>query len=98
MESPPPSIAMMQMILGYIVSQTVRALAERSVADHLAEGPATASELAAKESADEERAYRLLRAAAAFGIVGYDSSKGFVSTPLLETLRKAFPARCGGSR
>jgi hypothetical protein len=83
----PPPMAMVQMVTGYIVSQIVRAVAELSIADHLAEGPATAAELAAKESADKDGVYRLLRAAASFGIVSYDPSVGFGSTPLLETLR-----------
>src|ERR1700683_2410833 len=81
-----PPMAMLQMITGYIVSQTVRALAELSIADHLAHGPATAHELASKASANQDGVARLLQAAASFGIVAYDQNRGFVSTPLLDTL------------
>ena len=86
-----PPIAMIQMITGYIVSQTVRALAELSIADHLAHGPATAHELASKASANQDGVARLLQAAASFGIVAYDQNRGFVSTPLLDTLRSDIP-------
>jgi len=82
---------MIQMITGYVVSQTVRALAELSIADHLAHGPATAHELASKTSANQDAVARLLQAAASFGIVAYDRNRGYVSTPLLDTLRSDVP-------
>jgi hypothetical protein len=45
-----PQQKMLEMIFGYWISQTVRAFADLSVADHLAGGPLTATEAAASPS------------------------------------------------
>ena len=42
---------MAEMVFGYWVSQAIRAYAELSLADHLANGPLTAAEIAEREGA-----------------------------------------------
>lgn len=75
------------LILAGFGSQAVRALALLSVAEHLADGPLTADEIAERESTDVAATYRLLRAAAALELLDQDADTGaFRSTPALEVL------------
>jgi hypothetical protein len=84
--------AMLGLITGFWVSQIVRTAAALSFADHLAERPATAKEIAAAEGSDLAATFRLLRACAALGLVTYESTSGqFTATPLLDTLRRDSP-------
>jgi hypothetical protein len=82
-----PHQRMADMIYGYMVSQTVRAFAELSVADHLADGPLTAAELSAREGSDPETTGRLLRTGIVYGLVDIDGTDRFHRTDLLDTLR-----------
>ena len=81
---------MMQMLTGFFVTQIAGAVATYSIADHLAEGPATAEEISTIEGIDPIAAYRLLRACASLGLVTSDGPK-FNATPLLGTLRANAP-------
>jgi hypothetical protein len=87
---------MMQMITGYWVTQVVHAAAAFSIADHLASAPATAKEIALAEGADPDATFRLLRACTSLGLLSYDGSSRFTSTPLLNTLRKDSPRTLRG--
>lgn len=82
---------MMSMITGYWVTQIVHAVAELSVADHLADRPLTAQELAAQAGSDPDATFRLLRACASLGLTTADEQRRFSGTPLLETLRTGGP-------
>ncbi|WP_170937304.1 MULTISPECIES: methyltransferase [Rhodomicrobium] len=79
---------MMQMITGYWIAQIVRGAADCSLADHLHAAPRSAQEIAALENIDTDVAYRFLRACAALKLVAVDERQRFVSTPLLDTLRR----------
>ena len=81
---------MMQMLTGFFVTQIAGAVAAYSIADHLANGPATAEQISTIEGIDPIAAYRLLRACAALGLVTSDGLK-FNPTPLLATLRANVP-------
>jgi hypothetical protein len=81
---------MMEMLTGFCVTQIAGAVATYSIADHLAEGPATAEQLADLEGIDPVAAFRLLRACASLGIVTFDG-QAFCATPLLGTLRREVP-------
>lgn len=83
-------------ITGYRISQMVRAAAELSLAEHCADGPVSAKELAARESADENTVARFLRACAAIGLVTCADGERFGSTPLLATLRAGEPQSLRG--
>jgi hypothetical protein len=53
---------MTQMLTGFCVTQIAGAVATYSIADHLAERPATAEQISNLESIDPGAAFRLLRA------------------------------------
>jgi hypothetical protein len=52
---------MMQLLTGHWVTQTLGAVANYSIADHLAKGPATAEEIATVEGIDSIATFHLLR-------------------------------------
>lgn len=81
---------MTHMLSGFFVTQIAGAVAAYSIADHLANGPATAKQIATIEGIDPTAAYRLLRACASLGLVTSDGLK-FGATPLLGTLRTNVP-------
>ena len=87
---------MMQMITGYWVTQIVHAAATFSFAEHLANGGATAEEIARAEGTDPSATFRLLRSCASLGMVTYDGKSRFLATPLLDTLRKDNPKNLRG--
>jgi hypothetical protein len=82
---------LMQLISGYWMTQTVRAVAELSLADHAADGAATAAEMARREGADGEATFRLLRTATALGLFTDDGQGRFTPTPLGALLRRGVP-------
>jgi hypothetical protein len=83
---------MLGMITGFWVSQIVRTAAALSVADHLADRPMSARELASVEVSDPAAMFRLLRACTALKLVTYDQASGrFAGTALLDTLRRGSP-------
>jgi SAM-dependent methyltransferase len=80
-------LRMMRLITGHWIAQTVRAAAELSIADHLADGPLRAEQIAEREASDPEATYRLLRACVGLDLVTSDDQDRFASTPLLALLR-----------
>ena len=82
---------MMQLITGHWMAQIVRAVAHYSIADELAKGPATAADIAARQGANPDGMFRLLRACASAGLVAGDAKGRFSSTGLLDTLRGDAP-------
>jgi hypothetical protein len=81
---------MMRTLIGFWETQITGAVAAYSLADHLANGPATAEQIAALEGIDPIATFRLLRACASLGFVTFDGTR-FEATPLLGTLRKDAP-------
>ena len=73
------------MICSYWVSQAVRAFADFSLADHLADGALTAPEVAAREQSAPETTLRLMRACVALGLLTVDANERFRSTPFGHT-------------
>ena len=62
-----------------------------SFADHLANGPKTAAEIAEAEHLHPDATVRLMRACTSFGLLIYDEGTGFSPTSLLNTLRRDKP-------
>jgi hypothetical protein len=91
MELPPP-IRILQMMMGHWVSQTLATVAELGVADQIHKGLTTSDELARAVKAEPDALYRLLRAAAAVGLLEESASKRFSLTPLGDCLRSDSPA------
>jgi hypothetical protein len=87
---------MADLIFGYAVSQTIRAAAEFSLADHLADGPLTADEVARRTGSAPDATFRLLRAAATLDLVTVDPQGRFHPTALLNTLRSDAPRSLRG--
>jgi hypothetical protein len=81
----------MAMGSGYMVSQAMYVTAKLGIADLLADGPKSSSEMAAKIAADASALYRLLRALAARGVFREHSNGRFELTPLSECLQTNSP-------
>jgi O-methyltransferase domain/Dimerisation domain len=86
----PPQAVIMQMAMGFIVSQALAVSARLEIADLLADGAKTAEELAALTKTHEPSLYRLLRALSSVGVLRKDADK-FSNTPLGEVLRSDHP-------
>jgi hypothetical protein len=82
---------LMDMILGVVKIQVLRAIAELHVADHLAAGARTADEVAAREGSQPRATYRLMRAAAALGVLSYEGDRAFALTAMGQLLRDGVP-------
>jgi hypothetical protein len=82
---------MTALVFSHWLMQTVRAVADLSVADHLADGPLTAADLAERENCAAGSTWRVMRAGVAAGLLKVDESKRFSGTSLLQTLRKDDP-------
>ncbi|HZF51274.1 MAG TPA: methyltransferase [Polyangiaceae bacterium] len=96
--SPPPGGVVMQMLIGRLIAQAIGAAALFRFADHLADGPKSAEELASLTGTHGPSVYRLLRALAASGIFVEEDSEGrrFANTPLSEALRADVPGSMRG--
>jgi hypothetical protein len=79
---------LLDILFGYWRSQILRSLAMLSVADHLADGPLTAAEVAARAGGMTDRTFRLMRAGVAIGLLKSDGNEHFETTPLLDAMRK----------
>lgn len=82
---------MMDLILGYWATQTIRAIADLSIADHLADGGLSAGQIAGREGISVDTAFRLLRAGVGLGLLTADADGRFYATERLDTLRKDAP-------
>ncbi len=82
---------MMEMILGFWVSQMIRTIADWSLADHLATGALTAGEIARREGAAVETTVGLLRAGVGLGLMTVGADGRFHGTERLATLRTDAP-------
>lgn len=82
---------LLRLITGHWVAQTVRAVAELSIADHLADGPRQAEDIAAVEGSDPDATLRLLRACVGIDLVTELPGERFAATPLLALLRADTP-------
>jgi SAM-dependent methyltransferase len=77
----------LQLILSGYAAQVVSTFANLSVAEHLADGPLTAKQLAAQASSDPDMTYRLLRAGVGLGLLEYDNTtEAFAPTARLGIL------------
>ncbi len=87
----PPVLALRRLIFGHRVTRIITIAAQLGLADHLADGPKRADELAVLVQADAPTLYRLLRALASVGVFAEVESGGFVLTPLGDCLRTGAP-------
>ncbi|MDT0567260.1 methyltransferase [Streptomyces sp. DSM 3412] len=83
--------AVFDLLGGLVVAQILRALAALRIADHLADGPLTAEELAEREGSHPQATYRLMRAAASSGLLSYEGRRRFALTGRGRLLRSGVP-------
>ncbi|MCW2140779.1 methyltransferase [Actinoplanes cyaneus] len=85
-----PYETVMGFIIGPWLAQSVRAAVDLNLAEHLAEGPRTAAEIAEAEGSDPGATARFLRACASLGLVA-TTGKGFAGTETLAVLHRDAP-------
>jgi len=89
--SVPPHRQLLEMAAGYRVSQIVYVAAKLALADHLADGPKSAAELAPLTNTHPKSLYRLLRILASLDIVSAEADQRFTLTALGEALKSDAP-------
>src|SRR5437867_5930754 len=82
---------MLDLIIGYWVSQLVFVAAKLGLADLLKDGPRTPAELAASTGTHASALQRVLRALAGVGVFAETKGGRFKLTPLAATLRRDVP-------
>jgi hypothetical protein len=87
---------LIEMIMGFRVTQLIYVAAKLEIADLLASGPQSSTALAKASGADERSLYRLLRALASLGIFAELEEARFALTPLAQLLRKGVPGSMHG--
>jgi hypothetical protein len=86
-----PDRLLEQMIMGFRLTQLVHVAAKLGVADHLADGPKSAAELAHSCECHPDALYRTLRALANIGVLTELPQQCFRLTPMGEYLRSSQP-------
>ena len=94
--SAPPAAAMMELILNAWVAQAITAAADLGVADALAAGPLSGTQLADRVGADADALKRLMRALIGIGIFRQGSDGRYALNPLADTLRTDAPVSMAG--
>jgi len=87
---PLPAV-MLDLIIGYWVSQLVHAAARLGLADLMKGGPKSPADLSRAVGADPQTLYRMLRALAGVGVFAERKDGRFALTPLGATLRSDRP-------
>jgi O-methyltransferase domain/Dimerisation domain len=90
-EQQTPQDQLIQMATGHWVSSVICVAAQMNLADHLAEAPRTAAELAQSTTSDASSLYRIMRTLAGMGVFTEDSDHRFSLAPLGEALRTGTP-------
>ena len=85
-----PAFVMSELLMSFWTSACLITAAKLGLADLLASGPKTPSELAAATGTQAEPLFRLLRALASKGVFAEDDEGRFALTPT------GLPARSGG--
>ena len=88
---PPPHVQLIQMAMAHWVSRIAYVAAKLGLADHLANGPKTADDLAGPTGTHAPSLYRLMRALTNLNILTEDATHRFALTPLGEALKTGAP-------
>lgn len=89
--SVPPHVQVIQMGTACWVSQLIVTAARVRLADHLADGPRSAAELAESTGTNPRALHRFMRTLASFGILTQGEQHKFALTPLGEALKSDAP-------
>jgi hypothetical protein len=87
----PPQAALFDQSVGLVRTQVIATLAELGVADELADGPATAAELAGRLGVDADALHRTMRAAVVSGLLKLDGEGRFSLARTGQALRTDHP-------
>jgi len=90
-----PPLELMDLAAHFMVARAVGVVAKLRIADHLAGGPRSASELAGLCGAHPRSLYRVLRLLASAGLFTTDGDGRFSLTPLGDCLRADHPVPLG---
>ncbi len=93
----PAHAQLIEMSTAYWVSKVVYAAAKLGLADHLAEAPQSAAELAGATRTHAPSLHRLMRTLASLGILTEDGGKRFALTPLGAALKTGAPGSARSS-
>ena len=91
MNTPPPAVAMLQLIEGFWVSRALYIVAKLGIADLLGDGPKDSKELGKATGTYAPSLYRVLRALTSVGVFTEEEQGRFALTPLAATLRTGVP-------
>ena len=91
-EGPPPEAQIAEIMLSQLASRLVYLAATLKLADHLADGPKTAEQLAPLTGTHAPALYRILRAMASLGFFSEDAEHRFVLRPLGAVLKSGTPS------
>lgn len=83
----PPQVQFMKLVLGKWINKPICVTAELGIADLLAEGPMSITDLAESSQTHAPSLYRLMRALASIGIFSETEDHRFELTPMAECLR-----------
>jgi O-methyltransferase/methyltransferase family protein len=87
----PPHAQLVQMAMAHWGSHILYVAAKLGLADHLANGPLNAEQLAERTSTHAPSLYRLMRTLAGYGILTEDNSRRFSLTSLGEAMKTGAP-------
>ena len=96
-ETAPPHAQLVQMAMAHWVSHIVYVAAKLGLADHLANGPKSAHDLAGPTETHAPSLYRLMRTLANLGILTEDVTQCFALTPLGDALKTGAPGSARAS-
>ena len=88
----PPGAQLLKMMGGFTLPWMLYVVAERGIADLLADGPQTSIELAQAAGVHEPSLYRILRSLSSFGVFEEESPRRFVLNPLGSALKTGDPS------
>ena len=94
---PPPHARLAQMATGHFLSRLVYMAARLNLADHLANGPRSAGDLAGPTGCSAAPLHRFMRTLTNFGILTLGEDERFSLTPLGDALRSDAPGHARSS-
>jgi hypothetical protein len=87
----PPHVQVIQLGMGGLVAGLVYTAAKLGIADHLADGPKSAAELASSVGSQPRSLHRFMRTLANLGLLAQGADQTFSLTPLGATLKSEAP-------
>jgi hypothetical protein len=85
------AVALVDLISGCVITQSIYVAAKLGIADVLADAPLTAEEIAKRVGADREAIYRLLRTLSSYSVFAELTGGRFELTPIGDALRASSP-------